>query len=72
MKENIALIQLARQGDKSARDTLVEENMGLVWSIARRFANRGYELEDLFQIGTIGLIKAIDKFDTTYQVMFST
>jgi RNA polymerase sporulation-specific sigma factor len=46
--------------------------MGLVWSIARRFQNRGYDLEDLFQIGCIGLIKAINKFDTSFNVKFST
>ena len=56
--ENIALIELAHKGDKEARDRLVQENMGLIWSIVRRFGNRGYEQEDLFQIGCIGLIKA--------------
>ena len=48
------------------------ENMGLIWSIVRRFSGRGYELEDLFQIGSIGLLKAIDKFDSNYAVNFST
>ncbi len=65
-------IRRAHQGDKEARDTLVHNNMGLVWSIVRRFANRGYEMEDLFQIGSIGLLKAIDNFDTSYDVKFST
>ena len=51
---------------------MVKENMGLIWSIVRRFNNRGYELEDLFQIGSIGLMKAIDKFDTSFEVKFST
>ena len=55
-----------------ARDLLVEQNTGLVWSIVRRFLNRGAEAEDLFQIGSIGLMKAIDKFDTGYEVRFST
>lgn len=55
-----------------ARDEMVQNNMGLVWSIVRRFNNRGYELEDLFQIGSIGLIKAIDKFDVSFSVKFST
>lgn len=55
-----------------ARDTVVSSNMGLVWSVVRRFAGRGYELEDLAQIGCIGLIKAIDKFDVEYGVQFST
>ena len=72
MEETIRQIQNAHQGDKSARDRLVTENTGLVWSIVRRFAGRGYELEDLFQIGSIGLMKAIDKFDTNYEVKFST
>lgn len=66
------LIRQARQGNRSARDQLVQDNMGLVWSVARRFKGRGQELEDLFQIGTIGLIKAIDKFDLSFQVCFST
>ena len=72
MDETICLISRAHQGDKEARDQLVTENMGLVWSIVRRFLGRGYEGEDLFQIGTIGLLKAIDKFDTSYDVKFST
>ncbi len=70
--DNIALINRAHEGDKEARDTLVAENLGLVWSVVRRFSNRGYELEDLFQIGSIGLIKAIDKFDLSYDVKLST
>lgn len=72
MEHTLALITLAHQGDKAARDTLIEENIGLVWSIVRRFQNRGVETEDLFQIGSIGLIKAVDKFDPGYQVQFST
>lgn len=72
MEHTLALITLAHQGDKAARDTLIEENIGLVWSIVRRFQNRGVETEDLFQIGSIGLIKAVDKFDPDYQVQFST
>ena len=72
MEHTLALITLAHQWDKAARDTLIEENIGLVWSIVRRFQNRGVETEDLFQIGSIGLIKAVDKFDPAYQVQFST
>lgn len=72
MEDTLALLERAHQGDKDARNMLVEENVGLVWSIVRRFKNRGVELEDLFQIGSIGLIKAIDKFDTGYDVKFST
>ncbi|BBF45500.1 RNA polymerase sporulation specific sigma factor SigF [Lachnospiraceae bacterium KM106-2] len=70
--DTLELIERSKQGDKEARDQLVTENIGLVWSIVRRFTNRGHELEDLFQIGTIGLIKAIDKFDTSFEVKFST
>lgn len=66
------LLLRAQRGDRQARDTMVQNNMGLVWSIVRRFANRGYELEDLFQIGSIGLLKAVDKFDTSFEVKFST
>src|SRR5690625_4262324 len=62
----------SQQGDKDARDILVERNVRLVWSVVQRFMNRGFEQEDLFQIGTIGLIKSIDKFDLSYDVRFST
>ena len=72
MEQTLALLECAHQGDKRARDRLIEDNVGLVWSVAKRFKNRGVELEDLFQIGTIGLIKAVDKFDCTYDVKFST
>lgn len=72
MDATMSLIEAAHQGDKDAREKLVVENMGLVWSIVRRFTGRGYEMEDLFQIGSIGLMKAIDKFDTSFQVKFST
>lgn len=72
MEDTIALIEQSHKGDKEARDKLIEENLGLVWSIVRRFLGRGHELEDLFQIGCIGLMKAIDKFDTSYDVKFST
>ena len=66
------LLQKACAGDKSARDTIVNENLGLVYSVIKRFLNRGYEYDDLFQIGSIGLIKAIDNFDINYDVKFST
>ena len=72
MDETMRLIQMAHEGDKAARDRLVTENFGLIWSIVRRFTVRGYEPEDLFQIGSIGLMKAIDKFDLSYEVKFST
>ena len=70
--DTLELIARSKQGDKEARDMVVTMNIGLVWSIVRRFAGRGHELEDLFQIGCIGLIKAIDKFDTSFEVRFST
>lgn len=72
MEHTKELIENAHKGDKAARDTLITENMGLIWSIVRRFTGRGYDMEDLFQIGSIGLIKAVDKFDTSYDVRFST
>lgn len=72
MDETMKLITMAHEGDKAARDQLVVDNVGLIWSIVRRFTGRGYEPEDLFQIGSIGLIKAIDKFDLSYEVKFST
>ncbi|MTI79372.1 MAG: RNA polymerase sporulation sigma factor SigF [Firmicutes bacterium] len=71
-KEMRSLIKRAQAGDAVARDRLVNCNLKLVFNLVQRFQNRGYELEDLFQIGTIGLMKAIDKFDLTYDVKFST
>lgn len=62
----------AQNGDKMERDTLVTANVGLVYMVVKRFANRGYEQEDLFQIGVIGLLKAIDKFDVSTTFSFST
>jgi RNA polymerase sporulation-specific sigma factor len=70
--DTIQLIMMAKEGDKNSQGILVESNIGLVWSIVRRFQNRGHETEDLFQIGCIGLIKAINKFDITFDVKFST
>lgn len=70
--ETSVLIARAQAGDQEAREVLIEENLGLVHHIVKRFAGRGYDMEDLFQTGTIGLIKAIDKFDLTYEVRFST
>ena len=72
MDHTIALIQRSHDGDEEARARLVEENAGLVWCVVKRFYNRGAEAEDLFQIGNIGLLKAIDKFDLSYDVKFST
>lgn len=72
MEEIKSLIERAHTGDKAARNQLVEENMGLVWSVVKRFTGRGQDIEDLVQIGSIGLIKAIDKFDMGFDVCFST
>lgn len=72
MDHTIALIRKSHEGDKAARDLLVEENVGLIWCVVKRFQGRGTDAEDLFQIGSIGLLKAIDKFDLSYDVKFST
>ena len=72
MTEIRELLMKAQAGDKEAREQLVQKNIGLVKSIVSRYAARGVEKEDLIQIGMIGLIKAIDNFDTTYEVRFST
>ncbi|HQA61094.1 MAG: RNA polymerase sporulation sigma factor SigF [Tepidanaerobacteraceae bacterium] len=71
-ENTIELLKKAKRGDKEAKDKLVSLNLGLVWSIVKKFNNRGYELEDLFQVGSIGLLKAIEKFDFSYDVKFST
>ena len=72
MDHTIALIQKSHEGDEEAKAQIVEENTGLIWCIVKRFRGRGAEVEDLFQIGSIGLLKAIDKFDLSYDVKFST
>lgn len=66
------LLKRAHDGEKGARDTLVSDNLGLVWSVVQKYKNRGSEAEDLFQIGSIGLMKAIDRFDLNQTVAFST
>ncbi len=70
--ENYRLIQMAQNGDKDALEKLTVSNSGLIWSAVRKFSGRGIEAEDLYQIGAIGLIKAINKFDITFDVEFST
>ncbi|MGN0159109.1 MAG: SigB/SigF/SigG family RNA polymerase sigma factor [Brotaphodocola sp.] len=72
MDEMLGLLKLAQTGDRQARDEMVMRNVGLVWSVVRHFSGRGCELEDLYQIGCIGLLKAVDKFDTSFDVKFST
>ncbi len=69
---NSELLTLARDGDKNALEALIENNLGLVRSIAFRFTGRGVEFEDLVQIGTLGMLKAIKSFDSSYGTVFST
>lgn len=70
--KNIELLKRAKEGEKSAVDELIQSNMGLVKKIAAKFLNRGIEFEDCVQIGAIGLYKAIEKFDFSFDVQFST
>ena len=70
--ETRALLEKARAGDKEAREELISGNLRLVLSVVQRFANRGESMDDLFQVGCIGLIKAIDAFDLGQNVQFST
>lgn len=71
-EETMNLIEEAQNGSKKAKDRLVYHNLGLIRSVLKGFLNRGYEVDDLFQIGSIGLLKAIDKFDSSFEVKFST
>ena len=66
------LIARSQQGDDEAKQTLVEENSGLIWSVARRFQGRGTELDDLYQLGCLGFLKAVEGFDLEYGTQFST
>lgn len=72
MSQTEELIRLAQAGDRNASETLVTENAGLIWSIARRYTGRGTELEDLYQLGCLGFLKAVEGFDTAYGTQFST
>ena len=72
MENNLELLLQAKKGDDSAKEKLVEQNLGLVWSVARRFTGRGYDIEDLFQIGCIGLIKAINTFNPVKNIKLAT
>lgn len=69
---DIEMIKKAQEGDKSELEKLVQHNNGLIWSIVRRFNGRGYDLEDLYQIGCMGFIKSIKRFDTNFEVKLST
>ena len=70
--KTLDLLEKVRLGDEQAKEEVVKDNLGLVWSIVHRFKNSYYDKEDLFQIGCIGLMKAINHFDTSYHVQFST
>lgn len=72
MERTEELILRSQEGDKRAREQLIEENMGLIHHVVKRFLGRGAEAEDLFQIGAIGLVKAVDRFDLSFGVKFST
>ena len=72
MSTTEALIRAAQAGSKEASEQLITENAGLIWSIARRFTGRGTELEDLYQLGCLGFLKAVEGFDTDYGTQFST
>ena len=70
--DNIKNIRLAQENNEQAMETLIKNNSGLVWNIVKRFIGRGYEIDDLYQIGSIGLIKAIKRFDVNLDVQLST
>ncbi len=70
--ETVELLRAAKTGDKTAAERLIEENSGLIWSIARRFFGRGVDADDLYQLGCVGFLKAIDGFDESFGTQFST
>ena len=72
MTEQHQLIERAQQGDKAASEQLVKENSGLIWSVAKRFIGRGTEAEDLYQLGCVGFLKAVEGFDLCFGTQFST
>lgn len=72
MEQTFDLIRKSQAGEKEAKEQLILLHSGLIWNVVRRFAGRGYEMEDLYQIGAIGLMRAIEKFDFEYEVKFST
>jgi RNA polymerase sporulation-specific sigma factor len=72
MRDTLEWIALAQSGDPAAMERLVEENSGLIWSVARRFQGRGTEMEDLYQLGCLGFLKAVEGFDTGFGTQFST
>ena len=72
MMDTLELIRLAKAGNEQAREDLVQQNTGLIWSVAKRFLGRGTEGEDLYQLGCLGFLKAVEGFDTEYGPQFST
>lgn len=72
MEHSLELLQRARQGDRQAAQKMVEDNAGLIWSVVRRYFGRGVDSDDLYQLGCLGFIKAIDGFDESYGTQFST
>lgn len=71
-EETVTRLRAARLGDRNAAETLITENSGLIWSVVRRYFGRGVDSDDLFQLGCVGFLKAIDGFDETYGTQFST
>lgn len=71
-ENNLKDIKKAQNGDEEAMTRLIENNKGLIWNIVKRFSGRGYEIEDIYQIGCMGFIKAIKRFDTSFEVQVST
>ena len=71
-ENNLKDIKKAQNGDEEAMTRLIENNKGLIWNIVKRFSGRGYEIEDIYQIGCMGFIKAIKRFDTSFEVQIST
>jgi len=72
MSDILELIEKSQKGDAAAKDTLVSENSGLIWSVARRFTGRGTDIEDLYQLGCLGFLKAVEGFDFNFGTQFST
>ena len=72
MNHQLELIRLAQHGDRNASETLISENSGLIWAVAKRFIGRGTEPDDLYQLGCLGFLKAVEGFDPEYGTQFST
>ena len=72
MSKTEDLIRLCQAGDKNAKDTILQENSGLIWAVVKRFTGRGTEVEDLYQLGCLGFLKAVNGFDPAFGTQFST